>query len=93
VNPLFYALAAAAEPSTMEYIEVIGSIAIVLYLINKVGEVKMILGILVAALGIVASFYVIPAFNQSDLFPLVDDFVKAIPQVLGDLIGKLGGLI
>lgn len=91
MNPLFYAL--AAEASTIDYIETIGAICIVLYLINKVGEVKMILGILVVAGSIVASFYVIPNFNQSDLFPLVDDFVHSIPSVLQDLIGKLGGLI
>ena len=92
MNPIFYALA-AADASTIDYIQTIGSICIVLYLINKVGEVKMILGILVIAAAIVAAFYVIPNFHQSDLFPLVDDFVKSFPAVLQDLIGKLGGLV
>jgi len=91
MNPIFYAL--AAEASTIDYIETIGTTLIVLYLINKVGEVKMILGILVVSVAIVAAFYVIPTLNESDLFPMVNDFVNSIPAVLGDLIGKIGGII
>ena len=94
MNPALASIAAeAAGPSAMEYITTVGAFIVVLYLINKVGDVKMILYVLVVVGAFILAVYGIPGMENTAIYPLVVEFVQSLPGLLDDVLGKIGGII
>ncbi len=64
---------------------------IALYALKKLGDFKDIMIIILIFVFGIALFYVIPSLQETPLFPAIDEFVRNLPQIMGELWKRLTG--
>lgn len=95
MNPVLFSAAAeaAADPSIMEYVKILGSFVVAVYMINKIGDLKMILYVLVVVGAFVVFVYGVPGMENTAVYPLVVEFIENLPSLIEELKSKAGGII
>ena len=64
---------------------------IALYALKKLGDFKDILIIILIFVFGIALFYVLPALQENPLFPAIDEFVRNLPQIMGEIWKRFTG--
>jgi len=91
MNPILLALIteAAGESlyTVMDYVKVIGGIALAGLTIYKIGDLKMILYVLSIGVAVVLGVMFIPQLEGTQIQAIVLDLVEGIPEMITDLLG------
>ena len=62
-----------------------------LYFLKKLGDIKEIMFIILFAVLCIIAVYAIPSLQENPLFPAIDEFVKNLPQIMGEIWKKFTG--
>jgi hypothetical protein len=79
----------SVQPTALDYITTGGTILAALYLINKIGELKVILLIMFLAGVGVTAFYIGGFASQ---YPMIDEVLRSIPTAIRGMASRYLGI-